>query len=41
MHSTAIKNLALDSAVAEAQKLLSLHGGFPTTTMHHHRETIK
>ena len=31
---------ALDSAVVEAQKMLSSHGGFLTSTMYHHRETI-
>ena len=31
---------ALDSAVVEAQKMLSSHGGFRTIAMHHHRETI-
>ena len=31
---------ALDSAVVEAQKMLSLHGGFLTIAMYHHRETI-
>ena len=31
---------ALDSAVIEAQKMLSWHGGFLTIAMFHHRETI-
>ena len=31
---------ALDSAVVEAQKMLSSHGGFLTFAMYHHRETI-
>ena len=29
---------ALDSAVVEAQKLFSSHGGFLTNAMYHHRE---
>ena len=32
---------ALDSAVVNAQNLLSLHGVFLTDAMHPHRETIK
>ena len=32
--------LALDSAVVEAQKMLSSHGGFLIYAMSHHRETI-
>ena len=31
---------ALDSAIVEAQKMLSSHGGCPTIAMYHHRETI-
>ena len=31
---------ALDSAVVEAQTILSSHGGFLTIAMYHHRETI-
>ena len=30
----------LDSAVVEAQKILSLHGGFLTIAVYHHRETM-
>ena len=37
---TVSKNFALYSAVVEAQTLLSSHGGFVTTAMYHHRETI-
>ena len=33
--------LALDSAVDEAQKMLSSHGGFLTIAMYHHGETIE
>ena len=31
---------ALDSAVVEAHKILSSHGGFPIIAMYHHGETI-
>ena len=31
---------ALDSAVVEAQTMLSSHGGFLAIAMYHHRETI-
>ena len=31
---------ALDSFVVKTQKLLSMHGGFLTNAMQHHRETI-
>ena len=31
---------ALDSAVVEAQKMLSSREGFLTIAMYHHRETI-
>ena len=32
---------ALDSTVVEAQKLLSLHGGFLTIALYYHGETFK
>ena len=32
--------IAIDSAVVEAQKMLSSHFGFLTITMYHQRETI-
>ena len=32
---------ALDSAVIEAQKMLSSRGGFLTIAMYHHGETLK
>ena len=35
------QNFALDSAVVEAHKMLSLHGGFSTIAMYHHGETIE
>ena len=31
---------ALDSVVVETQRLFSLHGGFLTIAIFHHRETI-
>ena len=34
------KIFALDSAVVEAQKMLSSHGGFLTIALYHHREAI-
>ena len=34
------KIFALDSAVVEAQKMLSSHGGLLTIAMYHHSETI-
>ena len=34
------KIITLDSAVVEAQTMLSSHGGFLTIAMYHHRETI-
>ena len=33
-------HFALDSAVVEAQNMLSSHGGFLTVAMYHHGETI-
>ena len=39
MHFTVTK-FALDSAVVEAQTLLSSHGGFVNIAMYHHRVTI-
>ena len=32
---------ALESAVVEAQEMLSSHWGFRTIAMYHHRETIR
>ena len=37
MHFT---GTVLNSAVVEAQTLLTLHGGFLTIAMYHHGETI-
>ena len=35
-----VKIFSLDYVVVKTQKIFSSHGGFQTTAMYHHRETI-